>query len=97
MVFYESRKLNANEHNYVTRYLELEMIIHDFKMWMHYHLGRSFVLMSDHNGLRYLFEQPNLNVRKARWLAMISNYDFDTKYIKERKTGLHMLLVEEFR
>lgn len=41
--------------------------------------------MSDHNGIRYLFEQLNLNARQARWLAMISEFDFDIRYIKGMK------------
>jgi len=59
----ESLKLNEHEQNYLTHDLELTMIIHALKMWMHYLLGRRFVLMSDQIGLRYLFDQPNLNVR----------------------------------
>jgi len=58
------------------------MIIHALKLWRHYLLGKRFVVMSDHNGLRYLFDQPNMNVRQARWLAMINNFDFKIKYIK---------------
>ena len=38
--------------------------------------------MSDHIGLRYLFDQPNLNGKQARWLAMINKFDFEVKYIK---------------
>ena len=42
--------------NYPTHDLELAKIIHELKMWRHYLLGKSFTLMSDHNGLRYLFD-----------------------------------------
>jgi len=66
VVCYESRKLNEYEHNYVTHDLELVAIIHALKMWRQCLLGRRFVLMSDHNGLRYLFDQTNLNARQAR-------------------------------
>jgi len=41
--------------------------------------------MSDHSGLRYLFDQSNLNVRYARWLATISEFDFDIRYIKGKE------------
>jgi len=66
VVCYESRNLNENEKNYVIRDLELETIIHALKMWRNCLLSRRFILMSDHGGLRYLFDQPNLNARKAR-------------------------------
>ena len=76
VVCYESQKLNEHEKNYPTHDLELVAIIHALKMWRHYLLGRRFVLMSDHIGLKYLFDQPNLNIRQDRWLAMIIEFDF---------------------
>ena len=69
----------------MTHDIELEAIIHALKMWRHYLLGRRFVLMSDYSGLRYLFNQPNLNAMKFRWLAKISEFDFEIKYIKGTK------------
>jgi len=81
-VCYESWKLNEHEKNYPTHDLELATIIHTLKMWRHYILGRRFVLMSDHSGLRYLFDQPNLNVMQARWLATLSEFNFEIRYIK---------------
>jgi len=75
-------KLNKHEQNYVNHELELETIIHVLKMWRHYLLSKRFVLMSNHGGLRYLFDQSNLNSRKARWLATISDFEFDIRYIK---------------
>jgi len=56
VIFYESRKLNEHEINYVTHDLELAAIVHALKMWRHYLLGRRFVLMTNHSGLRYLFD-----------------------------------------
>lgn len=41
--------------------------------------------MSDHIGLRYLFDHPNLNTKQARWLAMISEFDFQIRYIKSKQ------------
>ena len=54
VVCYESHKLNKHEQNYPTHDLELAAIIYALKMWRHYLLGRRFVPMSDHIGLRYL-------------------------------------------
>jgi hypothetical protein len=51
VVYYESRKLNEHEVNYVTHDLEMAAIVHALKMWRHYLLGRKFVLMTDHCGL----------------------------------------------
>ena len=41
--------------------------------------------MTDHSGLRYLFDQPNLNGRQAWWLATINEFDFEIKYIKGKE------------
>ena len=57
-------------------------------MWRHYILGRIFVLISDHSGLRYLFDQPDINVRKPRWLATLSEFDFKIRYIKGKEDML---------
>ena len=73
------------EQNYLTHDLELAVIIHALKMRRDYLLGRQFVLISDHIGSRYLFDQLNLNVGKARWLAMISEFDFEIRYIKGKE------------
>jgi hypothetical protein len=85
VVCYESQKLNEHEVNYVTHDLELAAIVHALKMWRHYLLGRRFVLMTDHCGLRYLFDQPKLNARQARWMALLSKFDFEIKHIKGKE------------
>jgi hypothetical protein len=82
VIFYASKKLNEHEINYVTHDLELVAIVHALKMWRHYLLGRIFVLMTDHCGLRHLFDQSKCNDRKAKWMALFSEFDFKIKYIK---------------
>ena len=37
------------------------------------------------DGLRYLFDQPNLNARQDRWLATLSEFDLKIKYIKGKE------------
>ena len=60
----------------------LAAIIHALKMWRHYLMGRKFLLKTDNMSLKYLFDQPNLNVRQARWLDFLSEYHFELKHIK---------------
>jgi hypothetical protein len=88
VIFYVSRKLNENEINYVTHDLELAAIVNALKMWRHYLLGRRFVLMTDHCGLRHLFDQPKLNARQASWMALLSEFDFEIKHIKGKENGV---------
>jgi hypothetical protein len=42
-------------------------------------MGNKFELRKDHSGLKYLFEQQNLNVKKTRWLEFRNEYEFDIK------------------
>jgi hypothetical protein len=49
------------------------------------HGSKIFELRIDHSGLKYLFGQPTLNVRKSRWLEFLSEYDFDIKHIKGKE------------
>jgi hypothetical protein len=82
VIFYESRKLNEHEINYVTHDLELVVIVHALKTWSHYLLGRIFLLMIDHSGLRYMFDQPKLNAIQDIWMVLLSEFDFEIKHIK---------------
>lgn len=95
MVCYESQRLNEHELNYVMHDLELAAIIYALKMWRHYLLNIRFTLMTDHGGMKYLFDQPKLNARKARWLAILSEFDFEIQYIKERRTWSLIRLAEK--
>ena len=42
VICYEFRKLKEHEKNYATQDLELAVIIHAFKMWRQYLIGRTF-------------------------------------------------------
>ena len=48
-------------------------------------MGRRFELRTDHCGLKYLFDQPTLNARKARWLEFLCEFDFQIKHIKGKE------------
>jgi hypothetical protein len=48
-------------------------------------MGKRFELIIDHNGLKYLFDQPTLNARQTRWLEFLSEYDFDINHIKGKE------------
>jgi hypothetical protein len=85
VICYESRKLKEHERNYATHDLELATIMHALRKWRHYLMGRRFELRTDHNSLKYLFDQLTLNARKARWLEFLCEYDFDIKHIKGKE------------
>jgi hypothetical protein len=77
--------LKECERIYATHDLELESIVHALKKWRHYLMGKIFELRAYHNGLKYLFDQPTLNVRQIKWLEFLREYDFDIKHIKGKE------------
>ena len=48
-------------------------------------MHKTFELRTSHEGLKYLFEQPNLNARQRRWMSFLHEYDFDIKHIKGKE------------
>jgi hypothetical protein len=85
VICYESRKLKEHEKNYATHDLELAAIFHALRKWRHYLMGRRFELITYHNSLNYLFDQPTLNARQSRWLEFLCEYDFVIKHIKGKE------------
>jgi hypothetical protein len=87
VICYKSRKLKENERLYATHDLELSSIVHALKMWRHYLMGTRFELRTYHSDLKYLFGHPSLNFIQRKWLDLLSEYDFNIKYIigKENK------------
>jgi hypothetical protein len=85
VICYESRKLKEHEKNYATHDLELAAIVHALRKWRNYLMGRKFELRIDHNGLKYLFDQPTLNARQSMWLEFLCEYDFEINHIKGKE------------
>ena len=48
-------------------------------------MGRKFLLKKNNMILNYLFEQPDLNTRKTKWLDFLSKYHFDLNHIKGKE------------
>ncbi|MDM1593466.1 RNase H-like domain-containing protein, partial [Escherichia coli] len=67
-VAYESRKLRTHEKNYAVHDLELLSVVYALKLWRHYLLGQRFTLMTDHQSLKWIFTQKDLNMRQRRWM-----------------------------
>ena len=80
VVAYASRQLKPHEQNYPTHDLELAAVVHALKQWRPYLLGNRCEIFSDHQSLKYLFTQPDLNLRQRRWLELIKDYDVTLNY-----------------
>ena len=75
-----SRQLREHEVNYPTHDLELAVVVHALKLWRHYLLGNVCHIYIDHKSLKYIFTQPELNMRQRRWLELIKDYNLEVHY-----------------
>ncbi|WVZ80276.1 hypothetical protein U9M48_027767 [Paspalum notatum var. saurae] len=80
VIAYASRQLRKHEANYPTHDLELAAVVHALKIWRHYLLGNTCHIYTDHKSLKYIFTQPELNMRQRRWLELIKDYDTEIHY-----------------
>src|SRR6185503_11188765 len=80
VVAYASRQLRSHEQNYSTHYLELAAVVHALKIWRHYLIGNKCKIYTDHNSLKYIFTQPDLNLRQRRWLELVEDYNLEIHY-----------------
>nr|ABA93015.2 retrotransposon protein, putative, Ty3-gypsy subclass [Oryza sativa Japonica Group] len=80
VVAYASRQLRPHEKNYPTPDLELAAVVHALKIWRHYLFGTRTEVYTDHKSLKYIFTQPDLNMRQRRWLELIKDYDMGIHY-----------------
>jgi uncharacterized protein YaiI (UPF0178 family) len=85
VIAYASRKLKKHEELYVTHDLELAAVMLDLKLWRDYLVGQNFELKTDHQSLKHLFTQRDLNARQRRWSEFMSEYDFGISYIKGKE------------
>lgn len=77
VIAYASKKLAKSEVKYSTTRKELLAVVKFVKQFRHYLLGRKFVLRTDHNSLRWLFQFKEPEGQVARWLEFLSEYDFE--------------------
>ena len=80
VIAYASRQLRKHEVNYPTHDLELTTVVHALKIWRHYLLGNICHICTDHKSLKYIFTQPELNMRQRRWLELIKDYNLEVHY-----------------
>jgi len=80
VVAYASRQLRPQEQNYPTHDLEFAAIVHTLKIWRHYLIGNKCEIYTDHKSLKYIFTQPDLNLRQKRWLELVKDYNLEIHY-----------------
>jgi len=80
VVAYASRQLKPYEKNYPTYDLELAAVVFTLKIWRHYLYGVPCKIYIDHQSLKYIFTQKELNLRQQCWLELLKDYDLQIQY-----------------
>ena len=80
VVAYASRQLKDHEQNYLTHDLELASMVFALKIWRHYLYENRCEIFTDHQTLKYIFTQKELNMRQRRWLELVKDYDCEILY-----------------
>lgn len=76
VIAYESRKLSGAEYRYPSHDKELLAVVHALRKWRHYLRTGEFTVITDNWATKYIMTKPDLNMRQARWLDLLSEYDF---------------------
>ncbi len=78
---YTSKKFSPAERNYTTTEQELLGVVHALQEWRCYlEGGPESTLVTDHNPLVYLQDQPQLSRRQARWMEFLSRFNYRWMY-----------------
>ena len=80
VIAYGSRSMNRAERNYCITDKELLAVRHFVEYFRQYLLGRKFRVRSDHRALVWLFSLREPKSRIARWIELLSPYNFSVEY-----------------
>jgi hypothetical protein len=88
---------STHEEHYPTHDLELLAVVHTLKVWRHYLLGNLLHIYTDHKRLKYLFTQPDLNMRQRRLLELIKDYELEIHYHHDKANVVAYALSHKHR
>ena len=77
VIAYVSKKLSSAQRNYSVYERELLAVVTSLDEFRHYLLGKSFVLRTDHQALKWLMTLPEPRGRRARWLESLAEFVFE--------------------
>ena len=87
VIAYGSKMLNKAERNYCVTLKELLSLRYFIEYYWQYLLGRRFTVKTDHRALSFLFSFKEPRGRLARYLEILSAYDFTVVYRKGMGQG----------
>lgn len=80
-----SRTLNRAEQNYCVTDKELLALRYFVEYFRQYLLGRQFTVRTDHQALVWLFSLKEPKGRIARWIEILSGYNFSVEFRRGKK------------
>jgi hypothetical protein len=80
VIYHSLRQLRCHEEHYPTHDLELAAVVLALRTWRHYLPENVVHIYIDHKSLKYIFTQPDLNMRQQRWLELIKDYELHVYY-----------------
>lgn len=101
-IAYFSEKLHSPILNYSMYDKELYALVRSLEMWRHYLWPKELVIHSDHESLRYLRSQNNLNCWHAKWVELIECFSYVIKHKKGKDNMIadalsrHYTLLSQF-
>ena len=87
VISYGSRALNKAEKNYCITDKELLALRHFVEYYRQYLMGQKFLVRTDHQALVWLFKLKEPKARIARWLEILSVYNFEVQHRPGQKHG----------
>jgi hypothetical protein len=71
--------------NYSTYDKDLYALVRTLETWQHYLWPKEFVIHSDHESLKHLRSQGELNHRHTKWVEFIEYFPYVIKHKKKKK------------
>ena len=79
-IAYESRKLQPAELRRSVYEKEMLAVLHSLQAWRCYVDGRPIEMVTDHESLKWLLTQKELDRQQAKWIQFLSRFNIDIVY-----------------
>ena len=84
-IAYASKSLSKTQRSYCTTRRELLAVVVFVNYFRHYLLGRKFIVRTDHSALRWLMSFKEPTDQTARWLELLSQFNFEIEHRAGKK------------